>query len=93
MAGGDSRQSIQLCFLIRSTGEDARGIHLVSLENPSVKRRMVPDDSNGSFSVGVDGSIRLSFVHDSTLVSQAFDPRSERVTGDAVVVLESGRTR
>jgi Tol biopolymer transport system component len=76
----------RFAYLIRSTGEDARGIHLASLENPSVKRRLVPDDSNGVFSVAVDGSIRLSFVHDATLVSQAFDPRSERVTGDAVVV-------
>jgi eukaryotic-like serine/threonine-protein kinase len=76
----------QLAFLVRSTQEDARGIHVISLDDPSRKRRIVPDDSNSSFSVGLDGRLRIFFVHDATLIAQPFDPVGGRLTGEPVVV-------
>ena len=83
----------QVAFLVRSTQEEARGIHLLSLDAPSGRRRIVPDDSNSSFSMGADGQVRMFFVHDSTLIAQPFDPCGRTSHGRAGGGRSPGRSR
>jgi eukaryotic-like serine/threonine-protein kinase len=84
-------------YLVRSTQDTYRGLYLGSLDEPGLKRRVVPDDSNGSFGLGLNGRPYLFFVRDLALLAQPFDLSRGEVTGDADVVArrvipgESGR--
>ena len=78
--------SSRFAYLIRSTQEDARGIYLGSLDDPSSKRRLVGADSNGGFIVGPGRQVHLLFVRDSALLAQPFDPVDGRLTGHAVLI-------
>ena len=73
-------------FLIRSTSEAHRGIYLSSLDNPSLRQRLVPDDSNAAVGAGPDGTPYLFFVRDLTLLAQALDTSSYTLVGQPIVV-------
>jgi serine/threonine protein kinase/Tol biopolymer transport system component len=73
-------------YLIRSTREEHRGLFLGSLDDPTLKRRLVPDDSNGAIGVDRNGRPYLFFVRDLTLLAQPFDLASGAVSGEPVVV-------
>jgi eukaryotic-like serine/threonine-protein kinase len=84
-------------YLVRSTQDAHRGLYLGALDEPGLKRRLLPDDSNGSFGVGPDGDHYLFFIRDLELLAQRFDMSRGQLTGDAAVVAhqvipgESGR--
>ena len=73
-------------YLIRSTQHEYRGIYLGSLDDPHLKRCVVPDDSNSAYGLSPAGRPYLFFVRDLTLLAQPFDPVRGEVSGDARVV-------
>ena len=87
----------QFLYLIRSSRDENRGVYLASLDDPTVRRRVIPDDSNVGFSVGPDGHGYLFFVRDRVLLAQRFEPASGALHADPIVVAkpvipgESGR--
>jgi eukaryotic-like serine/threonine-protein kinase len=74
-------------YLVRSPQEERRGLHLGSLDEPMLKQRVVPDDSNAAFAADAANHGYLFFVRDRTLLAQRFDPFRGEVTGDAIVVV------
>jgi Tol biopolymer transport system component len=83
MLPGDNRRFV---YLIRSTHEDHRGIHLGSLDDPHLKRRLTPDDSNSGFGVGPDGRTYLFFVREQRLLAQPFNASTAELQGEPVVI-------
>jgi hypothetical protein len=73
-------------YLVRSSEEHARGVHLASLEEPALKERLVPDDANALVGVDGEGVLRLFFVHEAALLAQTLDVGGTRLTGEPVVV-------
>ena len=74
-------------YLVRSSREDHRGLYIASLDDPALKLRVLPDDSNAAFAVDAANHGYLFFVRDRTLLAQRFDPSRGEVTGDAIVVV------
>jgi Tol biopolymer transport system component len=74
-------------YLVRSAQEDQRGLYLGSLDDPTLKQRVLPDDSNAAFALDAANHGYLFFVRDRTLLAQRFDPSRGEVTGDAIVVV------
>ena len=74
-------------YLVRSGQEEYRGLYLGSLDEPALKRRVLPDDSNAVFAVDAANRGYLFFVRDRALLAQRFDPSRGEVTGDAAVVV------
>ena len=92
----------QLTYLVRSAQQDHRGLFLGSLDDPTLRQRVLPDDSNAVFALNTASDGYLFFVRDRTLLAQRFDPSDRRgCGGDAIVVVpisclgkvvESGRS-
>ena len=76
-------------YLIRGTQETHRGLYLGALDDPGLKRELVPDDSNGAIGLGPGGRPHLFFVRDLDLLAQPFDLSSTTLTGDPVVIARS----
>jgi serine/threonine protein kinase/Tol biopolymer transport system component len=74
-------------YLVRSAQDDQRGLYLSSLDDPTLKRRVLPDDSNAAFAVDAENDGYLFFVRNRTLLAQRFDPSRGEVAGDATVVM------
>ena len=73
-------------YLIRSSREEHRGLFLGALDDPTLKQRLVSEDSNGAIVRGRDGRDYLFFVRDLTLLAQAIDLERGQLTGSATVV-------
>jgi Tol biopolymer transport system component len=83
MLPGNDRRFV---YLIRSTREEHRGVYLGSLENPNIKRRLTPDDSNAGFGVGPDGRPYLVFVRGQNLLAQPFRLGTAEIQGEPLVI-------
>jgi hypothetical protein len=73
-------------YLVRSTKERSRGIFVGSLDEPALKRRLVPDESIASIGLDAQGRPYLFFVRDLALLAHRFDLARGELTGTAVVV-------
>ena len=73
-------------YLIRSPQQDVRGVYIGSLDDRTMKRRVLADDSNVAYGVDEENRGRLFFVRNRMLLAQRFDAASGNVIGDAVVV-------
>jgi len=71
-------------YLVLSEQDDHTGLYLGSLDDPEMKVRLLPDDSNAAFGFDSSGRPHLFFVRDSALVAQPFDAFRGALTGDAV---------
>jgi eukaryotic-like serine/threonine-protein kinase len=74
-------------YLVRSTRQEHRGLYLGSLDDPTLKQRVLADDSNAAFALDAAKHGYLFFVRDRTLLAQRFDPSRGEVSGDAIVVV------
>ena len=74
-------------YLVRSAQPEHRGIYLGSLDDPAMKRRLLPDDSNVAYGVDGDGRGHLFFVRNRMLLRQRFDASTGNVIGEAVLVV------
>jgi Tol biopolymer transport system component len=73
-------------YLVRSTKAEQRGVYLGSLDDPTLKRRLVPDDANAAYGIGPDGRGYLFFVRDLALLAQPFNVERGELTGAAGVM-------
>jgi Tol biopolymer transport system component len=76
----------QFLYLIMSTREENRGVYLGSFDNPTLKRRVLADDSNVAYSAGPNGRGHLFFVRDRVLLAQQFDASRVAFESDPIVV-------
>lgn len=81
----------RMLYLIRSDRPDVRGLYLTSLADPTVKRRVLPDDVSGAVGTGADGQSYLFYVRDYALVAQPFDVAQGRLAGDPIEVIRGIR--
>jgi DNA-binding winged helix-turn-helix (wHTH) protein/Tol biopolymer transport system component len=81
MLPGDAR----FVYLVLSTQAEYGGFYLGSLDDPDMKIRLGPGDSNAALGFDASGRLNLFFVRDSALVAQAFDASRGALTGDPVV--------
>jgi Tol biopolymer transport system component len=75
-------------YLVLSKQDDHTGLYLGSLDDPEMKVRLLPDDSNAAFGLGPSGQLHLLFVRNSVLLAQPFDASRGALTGDPVVIAE-----
>jgi Tol biopolymer transport system component len=73
-------------YLVRSSQDAHQGIFIGSLDEPQLKQRLVPDDSNASWDVGPDGQLYLIFVRDLALLAQPFSASLGKLTGAPIVL-------
>ena len=73
-------------YLVRSSDEERRGLYLGSLDDQTLKKRLVPDDSNAAFGIGANGQLYLFFGRDSSLIAQPLDVPRGALFGSGVVM-------
>jgi Tol biopolymer transport system component len=71
-----------LLFQVAAAGEEHGGLHVTSLEEPSGRRRVLPDNSR--FRYSEPG--QLLFARDGVLLAQDFDAERMATTGEAVPI-------
>jgi DNA-binding winged helix-turn-helix (wHTH) protein/Tol biopolymer transport system component len=74
-------------YLVLSTQDEYGGLYLGSIDDPDMKIRLMPSDSNAAFGFDSNGRLHLFFVRDSALVAQPFDVSRRALTGDPVVIV------
>jgi hypothetical protein len=74
-------------YLVLSTQDEYGGLYLGSIDDPDMKIRLMPSDSNAAFGFDSSGRLHLFFVRDSVLVAQPFDVPRGALTGDPVVIV------
>ena len=74
-------------YVVRSSQPAQRGLYLGSLDDPALKRRLLPDDSNAAYGTGPDGRGHLFYVREGALLAHAFDVSRGELVADPVVIV------
>jgi DNA-binding winged helix-turn-helix (wHTH) protein/Tol biopolymer transport system component len=76
----------RFAYLVLSTQDEYGGLYLGSIDDPDMKSRLTPGDSNAAFGPDSSGRLHFLFVRDSALVAQPFDAARGALTGDPAVI-------
>jgi hypothetical protein len=76
-------------YLVLSTQEEHQGLYLGSLDDPTMKRRVVSTDANAAIGTDSRGGEVLFFVRDFTLLAQPFDAVRGALAGSPTVIANS----
>jgi len=79
----------ELIYTVQSV--QSEDIYIASLEKPGERTRLVQNANNGWYARGSDSSGYLLWVSGSTLLSQPFDPKTRRITGEPRLVANNTR--
>ena len=80
----------ELIYTLQSV--QSQDVYIASLEKPGERTRLVQNANNGWYARGSDSSGYLLWVSGNTLLSQPFDPKTRRLTGEPQLVANNTRT-
>jgi eukaryotic-like serine/threonine-protein kinase len=76
-------------YFVQSSQRGAQGLYVGSLDDPTLKQRIVATDANGALGLGPDGQEYLFFVRDYSVIAQPFDLATATLSGEPLVVAPS----